>query len=400
MNKFKRAFTLLPLIIFFSCASRIPVREATEPLSPSEIGIQSRDEYLTEDYLTIIAVGDNLYHLAMIQDGEKGDYEKNYSEIRTLVKAADIAFINQETLLGGEDFGFTGYPLFNSPQKLGQAVWSTGFNVINHANNHVMDKGEKAILATLDFWDKIPEVSVLGIHRSAEQRNTPIIIKKNNITVGFLSYTYGTNGISIPAGKSYLVSLVNKETMAKEIDAIRPICDFLAVSMHWGEEYEHSYSKNQKDLAIFLAEHKVDLIIGHHPHVIQPIEYIRRPDGKETLCYYSLGNLIAAHATDKNEILLGAMAYIKIKKNRGNDNGIEFEEAGAIPLVTHYEKNYTGIRVFPLYAYIEELAKTHLKNQEKYVITPGFLKNLSAEVMGEMEIAGNPFASALISLDR
>ena len=397
MKKYKRALALLPLLIFFSCASRAPVKEATGPVPPSATeGLP----YPTVDYLTIIAVGDNLYHSVMIREGEKGDYNKIYSEIRQLVKDADIAFINQETLLAGEDFGFSGYPTFNSPQKLGQAIWYTGFNVVNHANNHIMDKGEKAILATLDFWDKVPEVSVLGVHRSAEQRSLPLLIRKNNITVGFLSYTYGTNGISLPAGKPYMVSLVNKETMASEIDILRPNCDFLVVSMHWGEEYNHEYSKNQNDLAVFLAEHEVDLVIGHHPHVIQPIEYIKRPDGKEMLCYYSLGNLIAAHAAAQSSTLLGAMAYIRIKKTRGNEGGIEIAQAGAIPLVTHFEGNYTDFKIFPLYAYTEELAKKHTRNREKYVITPDYLKSLSDRILGSMKIAGNPFVPLILSLER
>ena len=393
----KKAFLFLFALSLFSCASRVPVQEGVGSFPPSEIDVSP---YQTDDYLTIIAVGDNLYHNVMIRAGEDGNYESAYLEIRALVKAADIAFINQETLLGGEDFGFSGYPTFNSPQKLGQAIWYTGFNVVNHANNHVMDKGEKAVNATLDFWDKTYGVNVLGVHRSAEQRSLPILIKKNNITAGFLSYTYGTNGISLPAGKAYMVSMINKEVMAKEIDALRPLCDFLVVSMHWGEEYKHEYSRNQKDLAIFLAEHGVDLVIGHHPHVIQPIEYIKRPDGKEMLCYYSLGNLIAAHAADQSGTLLGAMAYIKIKKNRDNASGIEFAEAGAIPLVTHYESNYMNFKVFPLYAYTEELAKNHFRNREKYTITPSYLKSLSTQIIGDMEIDNNPFVSVLFSLDR
>jgi poly-gamma-glutamate synthesis protein (capsule biosynthesis protein) len=346
-----------------------------------------------EEYLTIIAVGDNLYHDVMIRSGENGDYEPAYSEIKALVEKADIAFINQETLLAGAGFGFSGYPQFNSPQKLGQAISATGFNVVNHATNHIMDKGEDAVFATMDFWDTIPQVTVLGIHRSEKERGQPTLLRKNNITLGFLSYTYGTNYIAIPRDKPYLVSLINNEIMVKEIDALRPLCDFLVVSMHWGEEYRHEYSKTQETLATFLAEHQADLVIGHHPHVIQPFKYITRPDGEPMLCIYSLGNLLSAQ--NQNATLLGALAYVKIKKIPAGDGEaagkIVFADAGAIPLVTHYERGHTGFKVYPLYAYSEELLEKHWKNQDKKELTMDYLKETAAKILGDREIRQNPF---------
>ena len=337
-----------------------------------------------DDYLTIIAAGDNLYHAPMYRLGEEGDYETNYLEIRSLAKNADIAFINQETLLAGIEFGFSTYPLFNSPQSLGRALEKTGFNVVNHANNHVMDKGEDAVFATLDFWDNYPDVAVLGIHRSEEKRNLPVLLKKNNITLGFLSYTCETNGIPVPADKPYLVSLANTEIMAREIDALRPLCDFLVVSMHWGEEYQHDYNKSQKNLAVLLAEHAVDLVIGHHPHVIQKIENVPRPDGRNMLCFYSLGNFLSAQI--ESETLLGAMAFVRLKKNTLKDT-VSIEEYGAIPMVTHYEKNFTGFKVYPLYAYTDDLAKKHWKSN----LTTNYFKSLSSRIFGEREILWDPF---------
>jgi len=345
-----------------------------------------------EEYLTIIAVGDNLYHDVMIRSGENGDYEPAYSEIKALVEKADIAFINQETVLAGKDFGLSGYPEFNSPQKLGRVLSAAGFNVVNHATNHIMDKGEDAVFATMDFWDTIPSVTVLGIHRSEEERSLPTLLRKNNITLGFLSYTYGTNAIPLPKDKPYLVSLIDTRGMAKEIDTLRAFCDFLVVSMHWGEEYRHEYSKAQENLATFLAEHSVDLVIGHHPHVIQPIEYITRPDGAPMLCIYSLGNLLSAQS--QNAALLGAMAYVKIKKppTQGSEAAeIIFTEAGAIPLVTHYEKGHTGFKVYPLYAYSGELLEKHWKNRDKTELTMDYLNETAAKILGNMEIRQNPF---------
>ncbi|MDR0474668.1 MAG: CapA family protein [Treponema sp.] len=389
----KNIFTLLLLLPVFSCTctkETIP-----PPIADSEVSEFENEEPPPEpetaqtDYLTIIAAGDNLYHDVMVRAGEEGDYEPAYAYIRPLLEKADIAFINQETTLAGKDFGFSGFPQFNSPRNLGRAIAAAGFNVVNQANNHIMDKGEKAVFATMDFWDTLPDITVLGIHRSEEQRSLPRLITKNNITVGFLSYSFGTNGIPVPADKPYLVSLTKREIMAKEIDAIRPLCDFLAVSMHWGEEYRHQYNSNQKDLAMFLAEHNVDLIIGHHPHVIQPVEYILRPDGRFMLCYYSLGNLISAQA--RPPTMLGALAYIKIEKKPALSERFIFIDAGAIPIVTHYEKYFTNFRIYPLYAYTEELINKHRINQTEKELEMNYLTRLASEVFKNKEIKRDPF---------
>jgi poly-gamma-glutamate synthesis protein (capsule biosynthesis protein) len=398
MRRYKQPFLLLLILLLFSCATRPAMMEPEDaagetPIPTIEVPPGIDVPPPREEYLTIIAVGDNLYHDVMIRSGEDGDYEAAYSEIKALVEKADIAFINQETLLGGAAFGFSGYPQFNSPQTLGRALSATGFNVVNHATNHIMDKGEAAVFATMDLWDTIPHITVLGIHRSENERGLPTLVRKNNITLGFLSYTYGTNSMPIPRDKPYLVSLIDTEIMAKEIDALRPLCDFLVVSMHWGEEYHHEYSKGQSGLAAFLAEHRVDLVIGHHPHVIQPIEYITRPDGEPMLCVYSLGNLLSAQS--QNATLLGAMVYIRIKKIPAGDGEaaetIVFTDAAAIPLVTHYEKGYTGFKVYPLYAYSVELLEKHWKNQDKNELTMDYLNGTAARIFGDREIRQSPF---------
>ena len=381
MKVFRIIYGILPLIIIISCATKAPLLER-EPGIPAEKPAEIK---IKPDSLTILAAGDNLYHSVMIEAGEEGDYFEAYREVLSLTEKADIAMVNQETLLAGKDYGFSGYPLFNTPQKVGRALAEAGFSIVNHATNHVMDKGEKAVYATMDFWDSISGVELLGIHRSKEERSKPKLLYMNNITLGFLSYTYGTNGIKVPADKPFLVSLINTETMAEEINAIRPLCDFLVVSMHWGEEYQHEYSKNQAELAAFLAKHNVDLVIGHHPHVIQPIEYLDRSDGKKMLCFYSLGNFLSAQT--QTPTLLGAMAYIKIERGKST----EISEAGAIPLVTHYEKDFKGFKVYPLYLYPRELEEKHRQNQEKKLLSLEYMAALAAKIFGDREIKQNPF---------
>ena len=385
----------LTLIVFTSCERQAPPEE-----TPLALPLSIEEEIPPQNnYLTIIAVGDNLFHNVMVRHGEEGDYEAIYSEIRYLVQAADIAFINQETVLGGKEFGFTGWPLFNSPQSLGRALYKTGFNVVNHANNHAMDRGEAALQATIDFWKTLPDVAVIGVYGSQESRNSPTIIEINNFRVGFLAYTQCTNGLPVPAHRPYMVSLINREIMAREISALRPLCDVLIVSMHWGDEYVHTPNRRQNDLAAFLAEQQVDIVFGHHPHVLQPVEFIRRPDGRVMLCFFSLGNFVSAQ--DRTYRMLGAMAYIRLRlippQNEGERGCFIFMDDGVIPVVTHFERNWTNFKVYPLYSYTDELAAIHWMtlNPERAggEFNLDFLTNLSRSVLGNRVINRNPFLS-------
>jgi poly-gamma-glutamate synthesis protein (capsule biosynthesis protein) len=372
----------MSLFFFFSCTLGKLAKEEPGPEAEAP-----------PDYLTLAAAGDNLLHEFMIRrDPKTGAYSFNdyYADIKSLIEPADIAFINQETLLAGETYGFSGYPRFNTPQEAGAALAALGFDVINHATNHIMDKGEEAVFATMDFWDTFPGVQYLGIYRSREGRESKkVIIKKNNITVGFLAYTYGTNGLPVPRDKPYMVSLIDEAVMKKEITALRPLCDFLVVSMHWGEEYRHRPTKEQERLARFLAGQEVDLIFGHHPHVLEPYEYLDRPGGGKTLCFYSLGNFLSGQ--QNNSTQLGALAYVRIKKSRGQ---VEIDEAGITPLVNHYERDFTGFRVYPLSGYTEILAEKHLLRFRGQEFSVPWLTALAEQILGDGNILPeNPFTA-------
>ena len=281
------------------------------------------------------------------------DFTPIYSEVKSLVQKADLAFINQETVMGGEKFGYSGYPTFNTPQSLAKILADTGFDIVNHANNHAMDMGEAGMLATLDLWDTIPGITVIGARKAGEEKQK--IITKNNITLGFLSYAHSLNGFPLPRNNPDLVSLNRRAAMAEEIDALRPLCDFLIVSMHWGDEYRLvDPGPDQIRDARFLAEHNVDLVIGHHPHVLQRVETLPRPDGKETLCFYSLGNFVSNQRG--KERILGAMMLVTFIKE---DDELSISDSGLIPVVCHFDRYFSNTQVFPLYSYDEELIKKH-----------------------------------------
>ena len=350
MNKKLSCFLLFALILY-SCKNSKPV---TLTENDTEVPAKTEED-IPRCTLTLIAAGDNLFHETIIRTAKKDDtynFAPIYSEVKSIIENADLAFINQETVMAGEEFGYSGYPAFNTPQALAKTLADTGFDIVNHANNHAMDMGKTGLIATLDLWDTIPGITVIGAQKAGEKHQ---VITKNNIALGFLSYTYGLNGIVLPKDNPDLVSLINKETMAKEIDALRPLCDFLIVSVHWGEEYMTEPSEWQIELALLLAEHNVDLIIGHHPHVLQRFEKLPRPDGKETLCFYSLGNFVSNQR--QKERILGALMLVTFSKE-GDE--LSISNSGIIPVVCHFEQSFYNTKVYPLYSYNEELLEKHL----------------------------------------
>jgi poly-gamma-glutamate synthesis protein (capsule biosynthesis protein) len=395
---FSSPFFLLFLFIF-SCRAAAPGRIAytdpvkeNSPSAPEAPLIPAANRLAEEEVssLTITAVGDNLFHEPILKyfyrEG-RYNFEPLYEFIKPYIEKADIAFVNQETVLGTSDY--SGYPLFNTPREAGSALAAAGFDVVNHATNHIMDRGEGGIRSTISYWEGVPQVHYLGIHPSEEARNENFcVIEKNNIRVGFLGFTYGTNFIPLPSGKPYLVSLIDTDKMEKEIAALRERCDFLIVSIHWGNEYEQKPAADQEKLAAFLAGCKVDLVIGHHPHVLQPMATIKRPDGGDMLVYYSLGNFTSAHVRPEKPLLMGGLMYIKLKKTGQN---IAIENPVLIPLINHYERDLTGYKIYPLSEYTEELAEKHWRRTGDSNMKREYFLKAAEDLFGENLMLGNPF---------
>ncbi len=268
---------------------------------------------LLEKKLSIIMVGDSLIHGAVWQDAEIGKNQYNFYKIiepiKPIIKKHDLAFYNQESILGGTSLGLSTYPRFNSPQEAGDAFVDAGFNLVSLANNHTLDRGEKAIISSSKYWSTKKGVITAGSYTSWDERGKVIIGEKNGIKYALLSYTTLTNGLKTPTGKGYLVDIYSNELAKKDIEKYRDKVDLLMVSMHWGVEYSHNPSKQQKEIATFLANNEVDIVIGHHPHVVQPVEFIN-----DTMVIYSLGNIVSAQRGISR--LTGLMMSVTVvKKN-------------------------------------------------------------------------------------
>lgn len=314
--------------------------------------------------ISMIMVGDNLIHSSIYKDASDGnggyDFTKMYDLIKPIVSNYDIAYYNQETILGGKELGLKDYPTFNSPQEVGDAMIDAGFNLVSLASNHTIDFGEKAVLSSRAYWNSKENVLAVGSYTSLEDRNQIRVMEKNNITYTMLNYTYGTNGIKVPTGKEYLVNVwptdlylndvekdleyqIYKEQVKKDVEAVRAKVDLLIVAMHWGVEYTHEPTKYEKDMAEYLSSLDVDIIIGTHPHVIQPIEWI-----EDTLVIYSLGNFISAQHQDQNyNKMVGLMTSLEINKKVVEDNTEITIQNVDNDLVYTYYKNWRNFKVVP-----------------------------------------------------
>ncbi|WP_419887383.1 CapA family protein [Neobacillus niacini] len=302
---------------------------------------------LTEK-LTIGAIGDILIHDTVYQDAFNGtqyNFNPIFENVKSTLESPDILTANQESMLGGSDIGVSSYPMFNSPHEVADALVNTGVDIVSMANNHTLDKGERGILSATDYLNSIGLPHV-GSFLNEEDRQTLRIINKNGIKLAFLSYTYGTNGIPVPDGKDFLVNLINRDLMSDEIHRAKKEADVVIMSIHWGNEYQRIPTSEQKDLANFLANEGVDIIFGSHPHVLQPMEWIKTEDGRNSFVIYSLGNFISGQVRDYKDI--GGMATVEITKHVSEKgNKIELSNPVFYPTYVSSQRN-RNYQVVPL----------------------------------------------------
>ncbi|MDR1797232.1 MAG: CapA family protein [Clostridiales Family XIII bacterium] len=309
----------------------------------------------------VVAAGDNILHEQILRasrtEGGGYDFSGAYEPVRPLVEAADFAYVNQETICGGAGLRVSGWPEFNSPPEALDALAGAGFDWISAATNHTLDRGEAGVRAELEYLEEnLPGLVCTGIHASATDRAAPKTVTVNGVTLGLASYTYGLNGKEPPEGEEWLVDVIDEGRIGEDLRALTAASDVQIVSLHWGEEYEKEPSGGQRALAQKLADLGCDVILGTHPHVAQPMEILAGAGGGQTLVYYSLGNFLSAQ--DEPERLLGEMARFTILYDP--DTGtVSFEDAGAVPLVTHISKDFRTFAVYPREGYTRELAAGH-----------------------------------------
>lgn len=350
--------------------------------------------------ITLMAVGDNLIHMGVVKTGkqEDGSYQFSFlfEGIKEFLDRADIKIINQETILGGNELGFSGFPYFNSPTEVGDAIAEAGFNIVLHASNHAADQGMEGLKNCVSFWDMHPDVLMTGIHADREAAGEIPLLTMDGVTFAVLNYTYGPNMEIIPSsimGHLNMLCAFDEASgridfttlnpqVSKDIQAAEKLADIVIVCPHWGTEYVTSPSSYQQKWALQMTEAGADLIIGTHPHVIQPVEWITAPNGNSALCYYSLGNYVS---TQKKEVcMLEAMAWVTFHVAEDGIS-IQQENTGAVPLVCHYASGPVRIEnIYLLEDYTEALADSHgIRSYGGVSLYLSDLQEWSSEILGD-----------------
>lgn len=339
--------------------------------------------------INLVMVGDMLMHERVVESGlqEDGSYNFDhlFTHVQEKIESADLALVNQETILGGTELGLSGYPCFNSPYELGVAEVEAGFDVILHGTNHALDKGKKGTGNCMNFWEETyPEIAYLGINNSQDAQDDYIYIyEQDGIKIAILNYTYGTNGIATPKDMPYLVNYMEEEKVISDIQKAEELADFTIVCPHWGNEYYLGISSNQKYWTNIFLEQGVDLVLGTHPHVIEPVEWVFDDAGHKMLVYYSLGNFVNGTSGTGAGVMnrcVGALADVTIGKNEAGE--VVVLEYDAIPLVCHIAEGeeYT---VWYLEDYTEELAQKNLICSQDGDFSLENCKALVEQVWGE-----------------
>ena len=348
-------FVLIALTLFyFYEASKVVVQPKD---ANSDKTKTTRSTSKPSNKLSMVMVGDCLIHRFVYTDALRSDgtysFDDMFTEVAPLIKGYDLAFYNQESIIGGKSLGLSAYPRFNSPKEIGDTMVNLGFNLVSLANNHTMDKGEKGVINSVNYWKTKPGVYYTGQALSNEDRENNIKIEeKNGIKYAFLAYTTVTNGLLPPSGKEYLTNIYSKEKARRDIDRVKNKVDLIIVSMHWGEEYTTNPNSNQKQVAKELSEMGVNLIIGNHAHSIQPVEMIN-----DTLVFYALGNFISAQDTPDKQT--GALVTLTINKDQNGK--ITFKDVKANLLYTYFKASHN----FKVYPYAK-LNNGLLNNYETY----------------------------------
>lgn len=293
---------------------------------------------------TLTSLGDSLCHNTQYWDAynsktDEYNFSYVYEDIKNYTLSSDITIGSLETTFAGKEKGYSNYPTFNTPDSLATALKDIGVDVVSLAGNHALDYGYTGLCRTIDVFNNIG-LSHLGTYKTAEDQEKILIKDVKGVKIAFINYTYGTNGIPLPSGKDFCVNLIDKDFIKKQINqAKEQNVDMIVACMHWGTEYRTTANSQQKDLANFLFENGVDVILGNHPHVLEPMEKktITLQDGttKDVFVVYALGNFTA----DQRDEITRDSAILNLTITKNSDGKISIDKVNYVPIYMYKNTN-------------------------------------------------------------
>lgn len=289
-------------------------------------------------FATIVSFGDTLCHKPLYTaayDEEIGiyDFSSMFKYVEKHFQDATVTIGNCESPMAGVERGYSGYPTFNAPEHLAVDLKELGVDIMTTANNHTLDKGYSGLSSTLDVLEDAG-IDHVGTARTQEEQNTILIKDLNGIKTAFIAFTYGTNGIPIPEGKEFCVNLINEELMLKQIEQAKEEgAQLIVASMHWGVEYQTTENAEQDRLAEFLIKNDVKIILGSHPHVLQPMKVVsaktEEGEEKEGVVVFSQGNFFSNQRQENTRNT--AIFNIEVKKS-GETSEVTVEKVTYVPI--------------------------------------------------------------------
>ena len=343
-----------------------PSDSAVSSTEPAASSVPEPEPEPVVETLRFSATGDDLIHSPIYKqaarraaNGQQYDFDYCYAQVAPFYAQQDINWINQETLCSDE-LEPSSYPCFSTPGDCARALYRAGIRVFSLSNNHSYDKGAAGIDASREHWAAMPDDVVSMGFYNLETYDDYVYQTVNGITFGYLSYTEHTNGLPTPSSATYgVVYLSDLDIIEQQIAAMRPNCDVLVVSCHWGVEGSHDVEDSQRQMAQWLADHDVDLIIGTHPHVTQTAEWLTGAEGHTSFVAYSLGNFLNAQSSPDN--MIGAVLDITFQKTTQSDgsSAVEMQDPKLHCVISQYEDGWKNIREYPYSAYTDELGAAH-----------------------------------------
>ena len=386
-----------------SISSQTPVQDPGYPIdvdgqAPTN-QVQADTEVVTEEVFKptsakLVAVGDNLMHRSCTLSAKNADgtydFTKHFANMADIFKAADLAVISQDTVLGGIELGATSTEtgIFNTAVELADGMADAGINVVLAANNHIMDEGSAGLNTMMSYFStKYPNITLLGVNNSREAKDEPVYVETNNIKIAMINYSYGSNQTADLDASPYLLNQYDEDWLSDVLKQAREEADFIIAFPFWGEQNSMDYTQEQERQAQFLADNGVDLIIGSYPHVVEPVKWITAENGDRTLVYYSLGNFQSIQNTVEN--MLGGQANITISKE---EDGTHISDYSLDFVVTYYEQResseyYDIVTTYPLADYTSDLAARHgmsVSGNEEFDLAS--LQGLSSQILSKCDL--------------